>query len=219
MEVLMNILQAISQFFLNSVEIRNLGLNLTTMSALLSIILSSGQMWGVAQQVKTINRRKSAELIITPFFIFSFFYLLVAILYGLYNEKLSIAYNGLGAFFILAVLISAWRYRKISRLDYAAILVFSLMAPLMVILPDKKIAYMSCAAIVLVGILLQLIIVIVQKKRGSLEPKMIDIYVITNVSWLAYGILTKDWAFELSSALGLSLLVPLSFFLRKYKDS
>lgn len=215
----MEIIKTIGQFLTNSVEVRNLGFNLKTASALLSIILTTYQMWGVVQQIKKINRRQSAELIITPFFIFSFFYLLIAILYGLYCDKLSIAYNGLSAFFILGVLIAAWHYRKISVLDYLSILVFSLMIPLMVIMPDKKVAYMGCAAVVLIGMLWQLIILIIYKKRGSLEPKLIDVYVVTNSSWLVYGILTRDWAFQASSAIGLSLLIPISILLRKYKDS
>ncbi len=217
--MIMETIQAIVQFFTNSVEAKNLGFNLTTASALLSISLSSYQMWGIIQQIKTIKRKKSAELIIIPFFVFSFFYLLIAILYGLYTSKLSIAFNGLSAFFILGVLVAAWRYKKISAIDYLSILAFSLMIPLIIIMPDKKLAYMGCASVVLIGILWQLIVLIIHKKRGSLEPKLIDVYVVTNASWLIYGILTRDWAFQASSAIGLSLLLPLSILLRKYKDS
>ncbi|MFA5155152.1 MAG: hypothetical protein WC453_01855 [Patescibacteria group bacterium] len=209
----------IIQFLQKSVEVGNFGFNLTTASALLTIVLSTYQMWGVTQQIKTINRKRSAEMIIMPLFVFGFYYLYIALLYGLYAGRLAVVYNGLSTFFYLAMLMAAWRYQKMKPIDYLTLSLFSLMIPMMIMIPDKKSAYMSCAAVMLLGMLIQLIYVIVKKKKGVLETKLIDAYIVTNSSWLIYGILTRDWAFQISSAVGLSLLIPLSILLRKYKDS
>jgi len=212
-------METIIRFFTNSAEVRNFGFNMITVSVILTVILSSYQMWGVTQQIKTIKRRRSTESIFAPLFIFGFFYLVTTIFYGLYSSKLAITYNGFNAFFFLALLITIGRWGKINRLDILAVILFSSMIPVMVFIPDKKTAYMSCSSVMLLGLLAQLILLAIRKKRGSLEPKLMRVYIVTNSSWLIYGILMDNWPLKLSNSIGLTLIVPIVILLRKYKDS
>lgn len=212
-------MDAIIQFLENSIEVKNFGLNTTTISALITVILSTYQMWGITKQIATIRRRKSAESIFMPLFIFAFFYLTTTIMYGIYTDKLSVIYNGLNALFFSIVLLVAWRYKKINFTDIVFLSIFSLMIPVMIFAPDKKVAYMGCASIMLLGALSQLILLIKNKKRGSLEPKLFNVYIVTNSSWLIYGIITKDWVFQLSNSISVTIMILIAILLRRYKDS
>ena len=211
--------EIIIEFFKNTVEVKSFGLNAKTISALMIVVLSTYQMWGVSQQFATIRRKESAESISLPFFIFTFFYMTATIMYGIYTDKLSVIYNGLNAFFFLAVLLIAWRYKKITGSDIWSLILFSLIIPIMIMVNDKKVAYMSCASLTFLLAFFQLKLLIKKGKRGSLEPKLINVYVVTNSAWLVYGIITKDWVFELSSSIGLALLIIIAILLRVYKDS
>ena len=212
-------METISQFFKNAIEIKNFGFNIITISAIITIILSTYQMWGITKQIATIKRRKSAESIFMPLFIFAFFYLTTTIMYGVYTYKLSVIYNGLNSLFFFIVLLMAWRYKKVNTTDILSLLIFSLMIPAMIIVPNKKLAYMGCASIMLLGALSQLILLIRNKKRGSLEPKLFNVYIVTNSSWLIYGIITKDWVFQLSNSISVTIMILIAVLLRKYKDS
>lgn len=212
-------METLVQFFNNSIEVKNFGFNIITISSLMTVILSTYQMWGLTKQAATIKRKKSIESIYLPLFIFAFFYLTTTIMYGLYTDKLSVIYNGLNAVFFLIILLMAWRYKKINLTDILSLCIFSLLIPLMIIVSDKKIAYMGCASIMLCLGLLQLILLIRTKKRGSLEPKLFNVYLVTNSSWLIYGIITKDWVFQVSSSIGLVVMISISILLRRYKDN
>lgn len=212
-------METISQFLKNAIEIKNFGFNAITVSAIITIILSTYQMWGITKQIATIRRRQSTETIFMPLFIFGFFYLVTAIIYGVYMERLSIIYNGLASVFFLVLLLVAWRYKKINTIDIVSLLIFSLMIPIMIIVPNKKVAYMGCASIMLLGALSQLLLLIKNKKRGALEPKLFKVYVVTNSSWLIYGIITKDWALQLSYSISVTIMILMVVLLRRYKDS
>ncbi|MCX6795234.1 MAG: hypothetical protein NT165_00675 [Candidatus Falkowbacteria bacterium] len=211
-------METIVQFFKNSVEAKNFDFNLITVSALLTIILSTYQMWGVTKQIATIERKKSVESISIPLIIFAFFYLIATALYGVYTMKLSVIYNGTNFLFFSVVLIKVWRYKKINSSDAMFLLLFSLMIPIMVISTNKKLAYMSCASVMLLGMLSQLILLIRNKKSGALEPKLINVYIVTNSSWLIYGIITKDWVFQLSNAISVTIITLIAILLKRYKD-
>lgn len=211
-------MEVIREFFKNAVEVKNFGLNLTTLSAGITLALSSYQMWGVTTQISTIRKEKSADMISMPLFIFVLFYLATTIMYGVYVNKLSIIYNGTNVFFYLATLFVIWKFKPVSRGDMFFLLLFSLMIPLMIIVPDKKIAYMSCASIMLMAMSSQLILLIKHKRKGSLEPKLIRVYLISNSSWLIYGIITKDWVLQLSNSISLTLIIFILILLRRYKD-
>ncbi|MFZ4648283.1 MAG: hypothetical protein ACOYMB_01455 [Patescibacteria group bacterium] len=205
------------QFFNNSVEAKNFGLNTITISALITLILSTYQMWGVTKQIATIRRERSTESISIPLIIFAFFYLIATVMYGIYTSKLSIIYNGSNFLFFLVVLINIWRIKKFAISDFLYLLLFSLLILEMIINPNKKLAYMMCASIMLIGMISQLILLIKNEKSGALEPKLINVYIVTNSSWLIYGIITNDWVLQLSNAISVTIVISIAILLKRYK--
>jgi hypothetical protein len=212
-------MREIAYFFENAVEIEKFGFNTTTIVSLITVASSVYTMWGVTQQLFTINQKKSAESISIPLIIYEFFYYIVTIIYGWYVKELSVIINGLNVFFFLIVLIAILRYERIKFFEIMVFLVLSLMIPVMLFIQNKQMAYLGCSSVVIPSAISQFVILILKKKRGSLEPKLVKVYIITSSVWLLYGIIANDWVFKLSGFASLLILVPIAILLKKYKDN
>ena len=169
--------------------------------------------------IATIRKNRSGESLSTTFFIYAGCYFFMFMVYGITKHSIAMAFNGFIGIPYAFILVSLYRFKGFTRKDWIFLALFSLMTPTVYLLNAK--ARDIFTLIGLFGILVPLTGQVREMYRtkipGSVEPKFIFTFMLSNVFWFIYGITTNNWIFVVFNPISLALLTTALVLYLKYK--
>jgi hypothetical protein len=204
-----------------TVEFQNWGLNILTISALGTVFFTLLQAWSLLRQNKAIWQNRSGESINVTIFSYWLFYFMAFTIYGFGNKSIAMVANGLLFIVFIPIILGLWKFKKFNLIEKLGFSVFWIIPLKMHIDPisDRQ----NLLLIFLIGILLFSIFqpyeVWKNKHPGSIEPKMLLVFMATNIFWFVYGLTIKDMALIVFNPLGFLVFAVTFWLWRKYKKS
>ncbi len=203
----------------NFVEIENFGFNSLTITALMTMLFTIFQGYGVIVQNKMIWQKKSVESLSATLFFLYCFYFISFFFYGLEKRSIAMSFNGLLALPYIPIVIGFLKFRKLSWKEKISLLLTMAVVPLMIIIPNKDIFLLILLMISLVILGTQPFEMIKTKKRGAVEIKFILIFSTTSIFWLIYAIAIGNWVLTIFNSSALVIYAVIIYLYRRYKAS
>jgi len=169
------------------IELQNFGWNYLTIIAVMTMLLTVFQAYGISCQSQKIWRTKSGESLSATLFFMYCFYFIAFFFYGLSKNSLAMTFNALLAIPYVPVVVGLIKFKKLTLAEKISLPLSMAIVPLMIITTEKD-ALLSVLFIISLGILaMQPIEMLKTKTRGAVDIKFIFIFSITSVFWLIYA--------------------------------
>lgn len=199
-------------------ELHGFGVNMLTISFVATMIFTVFQAIAFIKQNQKILNTKSGELVSFSFYSFFGFSALAITVFGLANQSLALSINGLLGFFSLAIVINLLRFKKITNKE-KIVGFFSILAlPTMIFSPNRDVIFLILGIIIAITIGIQIIEIWKNRSSGSYHPNQIFVSIISCSFWLAYSIVVKIWAMQITNSLFLFLWIALLLSYLKFKN-
>src|SRR3989339_685777 len=153
------------------VEVQNFGFNAITISAIIIVIFSILESWGIYKQNKKIWDKKSGESVSVAWFIF-----FSDFVYCIFSKEAAIIINGLASLFVVPIVVGLWRFKGFSKIDFFVFLLCVLGFVVMLIFPFKKIMFLLFSFGSILALIAQLVEMHKTKAVGVIEIKLIQVY-------------------------------------------
>lgn len=206
------------EFIRNSVEFREWGINILTLSSIATIILTVFQGYGLMSQNQQIWKMKSAESISELYFSFNLFYFSSFVIYGISQNSLAMIFNGLLGIIYIPIIVGILKFKKIPKNKKISMALMAIMVPAMAIFENKNLFI----SILLIGILLllfrQLAEIAILRNRGALSLKFILVFLATTVFWLIYAIMIANLPLAIFNLIAMISFIFLLYFYFKYGE-
>src|SRR3989339_528419 len=189
------------------VEVQNFGFNAITISAIIIVIFSILESWGIYKQNKKIWDKKSGESVSVAWFIYFMFMLFSYFVYGIFTKEAAIIINGLASLFVVPIVVGLWRFKGFSKIDFFVFLLCVLGFVVMLIFPFKKIMFLLFSFGSILALIAQLVEMHKTKAVGVIEIKLIRVYLVSTAVFVVYSIFVNDWPLLIISVLSFILLV------------
>jgi len=206
-------LSSLIEIIKNTVEYKNIGLNVITISFLATILITSFQIRAAIKQNRKIKKNESSESWTITLFAYLCFYYLSFIFYGFSENSITLFLSGLPGFLYIPIMIRVWKYKKKSWPDVLASLFLSLIIPLMIISDDRGVLLIIMFGIGAVAMLAQTYQMIKSNDFKDVEPEFLISFFVSSLFWLIYASAIGDELVQFSSGL---TLVFLFFFIILY---
>lgn len=184
------------EFLYSSIEFRGWGWNLTTFTALLTVVCTILQAIGLWNQSRSIWKNQSAASVSKPPYIYGFFYFLSFFVYSAHKQSLALLLNSFIALMYLPILAGIARYGKISRVDVGCALLSMLAVPTMLLTAQKELFLSILLTFVFLTLAMQPIEIWRSKSAGVVSPIMLMIGIGTNIIWSSYAFATGNKVFR-----------------------
>src|SRR3989339_183294 len=158
------------------VEVQNFGFNAITISAIIIVIFSILESWGIYKQNKKIWDKKSGESVSVAWFIYFMFMLFSYFVYGIFTKEAAIIINGLASLFVVPIVVGLWRFKGFSKIDFFVFLLCVLGFVVMLIFPFKRIMFLLFSFGSILALIAQLVEMHKTKAVGVIEIKLIQVY-------------------------------------------
>jgi hypothetical protein len=199
---------------INLVEINSEILNLAGIT-LVTIFLS----WRLYTQGRTVWVKRSGESLSAPLFIFSFYFYINCIIYGLAYHKLAIAIFGFVLLiFVTPVIVGIKKFVGFTAQDIKLNIILFIILFLMLILPFKNWFYLAFNAVTGLFLLKQFILLIKNDSLGELDLNLITVFLWSNIFWSIYGFLFNVWPLKIICPINgsFTLLILIKGLIIKY---
>lgn len=203
----------------NFIEIKNFGFNSLTITALMTMLFTIFQGYGVMIQNKMIWRKKSVESLSATLFFLYCFYFIAFFIYGLEKKSVAMTFNGLLAIPYIPIVIGFLKFKRLNFKEKLSLPLTMAVIPLMIIIPSKDIFLLILLMISLVILGTQPLEMIKTKKRGAVEIKFILIFSITSIFWLIYAIAISNWVLIIFNSSALILYAIIISLYYSYKTT
>lgn len=184
------------EFIRNSIEYQGWGLNSLTISSLITILFSLTQGYGLIEQGKQILKQKSTLSLSQPFFVYSAYYFVAFICYGLNKQSLVMIFNGLLVLAHIPIIIGFIRYQKTTSRKNLLINLPALLIPAMIFSDNKEIVLLFSLGGILFFLGAQLMEMLKSKSRGAVNISYLIIFLSTNIFWLIYASAISNWVLQ-----------------------
>jgi len=201
----------------NFIEIENFGFNSLTITALMTMLFTIFQGYGVMIQNKMIWQKKSVESLSATLFFLYCFYFIAFFIYGLEKRSVAMSFNGLLAIPYIPIVIGFLKFKKLNFKEKISLPLTMAVVPLMIIIPSKDIFLLILLMISLVILGTQPLEMIKTKKRGAVEIKFILIFSITSIFWLIYAIAISNWVLIIFNSSALIIYAIIISLYYRYK--
>jgi uncharacterized protein with PQ loop repeat len=203
----------------NFVEIKNWGMNLSTLVFIVTIFFTLLQAVALIKQNNKIVKNRSGESVSFIFFSYYGFSALAVIAYGLFNHSLALTVNGFLGFLVLVIIFNLLRFRKNSVTEKVIGLGSALAIPLIIFLPQKDVLFLIFGSIVMMTISLQIIEIWKNKSSGSVHLAQTIVSLFSGSVWLIYAIMTGIWPLQVMNSIGLILWMGVLLSYLKFKNN
>lgn len=199
-------------------EIKGFGLNALTLTFLATMFFTILQANAFIKQNQKIIKNKSGESVSFSFYSYFGFSALAVTVFGLYNKSLALSINGLLGILSLLIVVNLWRFKKIKGQEkfIAALSVAAL--PLMIFSSQKDLIFLLLGFIIGLTLISQIYEIWKNRSAGAYHPGQIFVSLSSCSFWLAYSIVAKIWAMQITNGLFLSLWLLLLFSFFKFKN-
>jgi len=195
----------------NTVEYKNFGLNVLTISAIATIMFSFVKGYGIVKQGNEIWKKKSGESVSPIFFFYNLFFFSIFFIYGIEEKSLAIICNGSLFLFYIPILIGLKKYKGFSSREIFGAMIMSLVIPA-VFFFDKRQVVFTFSLIAVVAVIAQTKEIWKTKNFGAFSLKYLQTFFITSIFWSVYYTVTKNWLLLTlniaeTTALGIALIL------------
>jgi len=206
----------IELFIKNSEEYINWGVNLPTITALMTALLTCLQGYGILAQSKAIWKKKNADSVSEPLFAYNTFYFFSFIVYSIFENRLAMLFNGLLGFIYIPVIVGIFKFKKIKTWERVFTGSLPIMIFLMFITPDKDTLLLIFLSGCIFGAVMQFQEILKAKSRGNFNLKFLTVFLITSVCWLIYGVAINSWVFEIFNSANIAAFLIGLYLYFKY---
>ena len=189
----------------NFVECQNWGMNTLTVSAIGTVFFTFWQLYAAVAQSKKIWSGKPVESVSLQLFAYNFYYFVATLIYGIYQHKLAIIFNGLLFIPSLPIVIGILKFQKNEPWEKYFSFLGLLMIPAMIIFPQKNLVIEVVLSGLIVFIIIQVRDIMKNKKFGALSIEFIVIYLVVNVFWFIYGYNVGNYPYMFFCSLAIGL--------------
>ncbi len=198
---------AARRFFLDTVEVRQWGLNSIIVSAFATAVFTLLEGWGLWQQARTIRTRRSGESVSVTWFSFCQFVFPAYALYGMHVRGLAVIFDGtIQALMTLPVMIGLLRFKPLTRREKWQLPIFALMVPAMAFLPWKNTVFLVMTTGFILSSAQQPLELWKRRKTGAVDPKLLAVMLLTMGFWAVYAFCIRAWALMITTGLNGGLI-------------
>ncbi len=186
-----------------TVEYQNFGWNYSTLSAVLMLLFTVLETWGIIQQGKTIWEKESAESVETELFLYTFWFFLLCGIYGFYLHSMAMIINCfVTAVAQIPILRGIIRFRGLTERERIVGSAYALMPVIEAGATYWGAVYMFFA-IGLWGAFIQQFLKLRRSgKTGAVDISLyVSFYISTGV-WVAYAFQTNETFFKIAMSGG-----------------
>lgn len=201
----------------NTVEYKEFGFNTLTVAAIMTILFSFLQAYGIYKQGKEIWQKKSGEAIASVFFFYNFFYFFIFLIFGLMENKLAVIINGSLCFFYIPVLLGLKKYKKFSSLDRLMIILMLIASSSIFFYPRKDQLLFAFSLISLIVIIKQFREFIKERQLGAFSKKYLQMFFVTGIFWCIYFAAIGQWLLEITCVIGTILYALILILQRRWE--
>ncbi len=177
--------------------------------ALGTVFFTCLQGYGAWKQCRTIWQKRSGKGVSVMMILFSFYYFVAFIFYGLSNASVVMVFNGLLSLIFLPSVIGIWRFQGFKILEWTYSLVFAATIPTMVLVNDKDSFLLILLAIALGTMISQTVEAYKAWKKGdpgAIEPKFLAAFLFANIFWFFYALSIGNWVLKIFNSLSFTNL-------------
>lgn len=193
------------EFLRSTVEWKQLGFNMLTFSAIITVVLTLFQAWSLNKQARVIWGNKKGDSVSVTMFSYMLFYLISFFIYGFFIKSIAAMANGLLAAFVIPIFLGLCKFKKFTSLERCCIPVFCVLPVAMLASPHKQSLFLFMLGGLLVAFACPARELLRSKDSGFVEVRVIVTTMVVNAFWFAYACALGD--------IPLMIFNPLSFVL------
>ena len=171
-----------------TIEFQNWGMNVLTFSFLATLFFNAFQFWGFYKQNQTIWRNRSGLSVSLLLFSYYTAFFLAFLVYGLQNASIAIITGGISGFMCLPIFIGLYKFKDTQIWEKVVAFSLFLIIPIMAVTSRKDALLSVLLGVAGLFLLHQLHEIWATKKSGSVDPRMISVFVASTMFWTVYSV-------------------------------
>lgn len=193
------------EFLSSTVEWKQLGFNMLTFSAIITIVLTLFQAWSLNKQARVIWDNKKGDSVSVTMFSYMLFYLISFFIYGFFMKSIAVMANGLLAIFVIPIFLGLCKFKQFTLAERCCIPAFCILPVAIIVSPHKQLLFLCMLGGLLIAFACPARELSRSKDSGFVEVRVIATTMVVNVFWAAYAFAVGD--------IPLMIFNPLSFML------
>jgi len=210
------------EFIRNSVEFKNFGFNILTLSFLGTFSFSCFQAWSLYRQGKNIWDSEKGESVSIVQFGYWSAYFFAIIPFGFSIGSVALVLNGLLGFLCLYILSGLWKFKDSEWYEWPITATFIAIIMLMIIadeISEKEMIF----SVALFGILLfglfQIYEIWKNKDGGKVDLRVQKVFIVTSIFWFFYSIFIGNLSLMIFNPISIGMNVMIIFLCKKYRSA
>lgn len=177
----------------NTIEIQNFGWNISTFIFLVIIFFALFGVWGLINQTKKIWNNKSGKATSVTWYAVFMFMFASFLVYGIEQNKLGLIFMGVvRVLFYIPVLVGLWKFKKFKHIETFVIICLFAMLSYMIFSDNKAIMFLVFSYLGVGATALQPLEIWQERSAGVVSIKLLLIYSVSGLFWIAYGFILFD---------------------------
>ena len=204
-------------FLRDTVEWKNWGMNVLTLSAIGAVVITVFQAWSFTKQAMVIWDKKRGDSVSVMMFGYLLFHLMSFSIYGFAMKSITIMINGLLFVCIVPIVLGLKKFKKITQLERWCVSAFSILPILMAVTPYKQTLLLCILAVLLVALACPAYEIWRNKDSGVVEVRVTIASMVSNMFWGVYAFMVWDIPLMIFNPLSFILMICTLFLWIKYR--
>jgi len=201
-----------------TVEYRGFGLNALTVGAAGALALLLFEAWALIQQARTIWRDRSADILSTYWFGYTACFAAAYVPYGIAIQSGTLVFTcTVWSALHIPILWGIHKFRGYTAKETVTMGAFVLMVPVMIWLPWIDLAYLVFSVGMVYAFATQTWELWKEEKTGSLEIKLLAVYIVSTTFWTIYVFAINALALMILNPVILTITIATVTLWCKYK--